>query len=358
MRPSLRDEREQNLTLRDNRLTLDDMSVIRSAGLRGFRETVSELGGDPERYAAAVGLPVDALDADDLLVPDLAVAEILEVAARDLGRPDLGLLVARRQDLGMLGALALAIQNSPTLGDALECTSRYLFVHARSLSLSLVDDPYGTRGVLGLRYGAGAGDLAAVQATDLGLGFLHRGIQSLVGERYGLRTVELPYRPAAPVAAYEEFFGVPVRVARPVAMLRVPSSLAGASLTGGDPSIRRLALAFLAQQAAQSGPEVGPKVRGAVQQSLGTAPTDIGSVARLLAMHPRTLQRRLAEEGTSFAEIVDDVRRQLARRYLTSTAMPLSQVAALLGLSEQSALTRCCRRWFGAPPSYVRREAT
>jgi AraC-like DNA-binding protein len=337
-------------------LTLDDMSVIRSAGLRGFRDTVAELGGDAERYAEAAGLPTDALDADDLLVPDLAVAEVLEIAARDLDRPDLGLLIAGRQDLGMLGALALAIQNSPTLADALECTSRYLFVHARSLSLSLVPDPYGARGVVALRYGLEAGDLAPVQGTDLGLGFLHRAIQSLVDERYGLRTVELPYRPPAPLDVYEEFFGVPVRVGRPAAMLRVPTGLAGRSLAGGDPSIRRLALAFLAQQAAESGPNLVPKVRGAVQQSLGTAPADIESVARLLAMHPRTLQRRLADEGTTFAAIVDEARRQLARHYLTTTDMPFSQVAGLVGLSEQSALTRCCRRWFDSTPTGVRKE--
>ena len=345
------------MTLRDNRLTLDDMSVIRSAGLRGFREVVTELGGRPEQYADAAGLPVEALDADDLLVPDLAVAEVLEVAARELDRPDLGLLVAARQDLGMLGALALAIQNSPTLADALECTSRYLFVHARSLEVSLVPDPYGNRGVAALRYGLEAGDLAPVQGTDLGLGFLHRAIESLVGERYGLRTVELPYRPPAPLSVYEAFFGVPVRVRRPSAMLRVPSDLAGRPVTGGDPSIRRLALAFLDQQAAESGPNLVPKVRGAVQQSLGTARADIDSVARLLTLHPRTLQRRLAEEGTTFAAILDEVRQQLARHYLTSTDMPLSQVAGLLGLSEQSALTRCCRRWWNAAPTAVRKEA-
>ena len=345
------------MTLRDNRLTLDDMSVIRSAGLRGFRDVVTELGGDPEAYAAAARLPVEALDTDDLLVPDLAVAEVLEVAARELDRPDLGLVIAGRQDLGMLGALALAIQNSPTLADALECTSRYLFVHARSLDVSLVPDPHGARGVVALRYGLEAGGLSPVQGTDLGLGFLHRAIQSLVGERYGLRTVELPYRPAAALSVYESFFGVPVRVGKPAAMLRVPSSLAAQPLTGGDPSIRRLALAFLDQQAAESGSNLVPKVRGAVQQSLGTARADIDSVARLLALHPRTLQRRLAEEDTTFAEILDDVRRQLARHYLTTTDMPLSQVAGLLGLSEQSALTRCCRRWWDSTPTGVRREA-
>src|SRR5688572_20627679 len=103
MAASLRHSPNPSLTLHDNPLTLDDMSVIRSAGLRGFRETVVELGGDPVRYAEAAGLPVAALDTDDLLVPDLAMAEVLEIAARELDRPDLGLLIAGRQDLGMLG---------------------------------------------------------------------------------------------------------------------------------------------------------------------------------------------------------------------------------------------------------------
>src|SRR3954454_12276332 len=88
MASSVRHPKVLFLTLDDNPLTLDDMSVIRSAGLRGFRATVAELGGDPEACAARAGLPVEALDADDLLVPDLAVAEVLEIAAREVDRPD------------------------------------------------------------------------------------------------------------------------------------------------------------------------------------------------------------------------------------------------------------------------------
>ncbi|MGI5470663.1 AraC family transcriptional regulator [Streptomyces sp. CA-132043] len=331
------------------------MSVIRSAGLRGFRATVAELGGNAEEYATAAGLPVAALDTDDLLVDDLAVTEVLELAATALDRPDLGLRVASRQDFGMLGALALAIQNSPTVADALECTSRYLFVHAQALSLSLEPDPYDAPGIAALRYGPHPGLPAPVQGTDLGLGFLHRAIQFLVDGPYGLRTVELPYRPAAPLAAYEEFFGAPVRVGRPAALLRVPRSLGDRPLAGGDEHLRQLALAFLAEQAPEERASLVPRVRGAVQQSLGTAPPDIGAVARLLSIHPRTLQRRLREEGTTYAAILDDVRRQAARHYLTGTALPMTQIAALLGLSEQSALSRCCRRWWGVSPTAVRR---
>ncbi|GAB0108559.1 AraC family transcriptional regulator [Nocardia sp. JMUB6875] len=344
------------MTPRDKYLILDDMSVIRSAGLRGFRATVAELGGDAEELVAACGLPVAALDTDDLLVPDQAVAAVLELAAHRLDCPDLGLRMAWRQELDMLGPLALAIRNSPTLAGVLECTSRYLFVHARSLSLTMGPDPYGDRGVIALRYGVTAPGLPTpVQGTDLGLAFVHRTIQRLAEDRYGLRSVELPYRPAAPIQAYEEFFGAPVRIERPEAVLRVPSSLANRPLSGGDENLHRLAMAFLAEQSGGAATAIAPRVRTTLQKLLGTTAPEIDAVARLLTIHPRTLQRRLAAEGTTFAAILDEVRRAEARRYLTTTDMPMSQVASLLGLAEQSVFTRCCQRWWGATPTAVRR---
>lgn len=331
------------------------MALIRSAALRGFRATVAELGGDAEYLAVAAGLPVAALDSDDLMVDDVALATLLELGAERLQCPDLGLSVASRQDLGMLGPLALAIQNSPTMGDALECTSRYLFMHARSLRLYAEPDLYGERGIVALHLGPPAGAPTPVQGTDLGLGFLHRSILSLNGGPYGLRSVELPYRPKAPASTYERFFGVRAGFAQPSAALRVPVALMRQPLTGTDESLRRLALAFLATQAPDR--RITPRVHAAVAQALGTYGPDLHGVSRLLAMHPRTLQRRLAAEGTTFGAILDDVRRRAALRYLTTTEMPMPQVAGMVGLSEQSALTRCCRRWFGATPTAVRRAA-
>ncbi|MGN6608311.1 MAG: AraC family transcriptional regulator ligand-binding domain-containing protein [Jatrophihabitans sp.] len=334
------------------------MSVIRSAALRGFRATVAEFGGDADELARRVGLPVEALDRDDLLVDDVAVGAVLEIAAEQLDRPDLGLVMSRRQDVTMLGPLALAIQNSQTLGDALQCTTRYLFVHSRRLDIAMVPDPYGQRGVIGIRYGSIDATELPPQAVDLGLGLLHRNTMFLVGGPYGLRTVELPARPAAMQPVYDEFFGVPVRTGRPEAMLRGPRTMLDHPLGNVNDELRRLAIDYLDRLGAERDPAaagVTARVRMAVRESLGLSTPDIESVGRLLHLHPRTLQRRLAHEGTSFAELVDEVRRDEARRYLTTTDMPLSQVAGLLALSEQSALTRCCRRWWDATPTAVRR---
>ncbi|MEV6305178.1 AraC family transcriptional regulator [Actinoplanes sp. NPDC051861] len=346
-----------NLTLRDKPDNLPRVSLVRSAGLQRFRETVEGLGGDPVSFAWQAGLPVDALDSPELLIEDTALAAVLEIAAVGLRCPDLGLRVAAAQDLSMLGPLAVAIQHSPSVRDALECTSRYMFVHARDQHIVLIDDPRGAPGVRGLRYVFGAGVRPLPQATDMVVLFLHRAVTFLVGGGYGLRSVDLPHEPVAPRRRYEEAFGTTVRFGRPEAMLRVPASLLARPLEGVDATLRGLALAFLSRQAPGPGTPAAARVRAVLAQALGTGSTDLAGVARALAVHPRTLQRDLAAEGRSFAEILDSLRRSRARTYLTTTDMPVAQVSRLLGFAEQAVLTRCARRWWGRSPSSVRREA-
>ena len=75
-----------------------------------------------------------------------------------------------------------------------------------------------------------------------------------------------------------------------------------------------------------------------------------------LGIHPRTLQRRLKEEGESFESIKDAVRREAALKYLRQRSLPLIQVAAALGYSETSVLSRSCYRWFAASPKKLRLE--
>lgn len=85
----------------------------------------------------------------------------------------------------------------------------------------------------------------------------------------------------------------------------------------------------------------------------GPAPT-LGEIARWIAVHPRTLQRALADEGLTFAEILDCVRRERARELVATTDLPFAEVSARLGFAEPAVLTRCARRWWGRTPSQMR----
>jgi len=76
--------------------------------------------------------------------------------------------------------------------------------------------------------------------------------------------------------------------------------------------------------------------------------------ATILGMSERTLQRRLAAEGTSFQRLLDDTRRELARHYLGQRNLSLADIAYLLGFTDQSSFFRAARRWFGSSPGHFR----
>ncbi|MFD8453205.1 MULTISPECIES: AraC family transcriptional regulator [Streptomyces] len=332
-------------------------AMIRGASLRGFARLVEELGGVPGEFTARFSIPPQALTSEAGLVPITSHDLMLDAAARDLGCPDFGLRLAHGQDLGILGLLAPAVQASSTVRQALECAARFMFVHSPALSVGVEPDPRGRREVVALTYRKDLRESPySPQATELGLGLFHRVAVALVGSAVGLRSVELPHPPLSPVSRYTEFFGADVKFGCPAAALRVERRLLEKELRGTDAAVRRLAVDRLA--ALHTDPEAltATHVRRALAQAVGTTPVTVGRVARLLALHPRTLQRRLAAESTGFAEILEDVRRDLALRYLTTTELPLGQVAAMAGFADQSGLSHAVRRWEGASPSEVRRR--
>jgi AraC-like DNA-binding protein len=107
------------------------------------------------------------------------------------------------------------------------------------------------------------------------------------------------------------------------------------------------------------GPRLGivSDVRQAILESLPENP-GADDVARNLHLSTRTLQRKLAGAGASFSEVVDGVRSELAKEYLLDHSVRISEVAFLLGFSEQSSFNRAFRRWTGEPPRRWREKAS
>ncbi|WP_067436539.1 AraC family transcriptional regulator [Nocardioides jensenii] len=332
--------------------------LIRAASLRGFVPLATELGGDVDTLLGRYGIDRAVLSDDDGLISITAHDRMLDAVAEELACPDLGLRLADRQDLGILGQLAVAIEASRTAVEALECASRFMFVHSPALSIGMDADPWGDPDIVALTYRKDLRESPySPQAMELGLGVFHRIATNLIGDAAGLRTVEVPHQPISPVSRYLEFFGADVKFGRPTAALRVESRRLEEHFAGANESIRRLAMDHLADQYADPARLVSAQVRGALAGSLHTTTPAIANVARLLAVHPRTLQRQLAAEGTTFERVLDGVRRDAAQRYVTTTELPLGQVAAMVGFAEQSALSHAVRRWFGVSPRELRRTA-
>lgn len=331
--------------------------AIRAASLRGIVPLVEQLGGEPRRLLARFGIPVDSLDSEDAWVPITEHDLMLDVAAAELRCPDLGLRLAEAQDLTILGSLAVAIQACSTVAEALETGSRYLYAHSPALRIAVEPDPYERQGVVALTYSKDLRESSySPQATELGLGLFFRIATTLIGSMSGLRSVELPHQPLSPVRRYTDYFGVDVKFGRGTAALRVDRRILDEAFATANEAIRLLALEHIAERYDDPARRVSTQVRGALAEALGTNPPAVATVARLLALHPRTLQRRLASEGTSFEAVLDEARRDASYRHLTTTTLPLGQVAALVGFADQSTLSHAVRRWFGCTPRELRRD--
>ena len=330
---------------------------IRASILRGVPELITEMGGVGEGFLAAYGIDEAAPVQHDAFVSLRVVERLIEDAAAMLDLPDLGLRLAARQDVHVLGPLAIAMENSPTVGDALDCASRFLFVMSPALSHEVIEDPLGNPGILAIRYSSTTGAVSP-QSIDYGVGIVHRVIVLVSGGGpYGLRSVQLPHPALAPAAVYREHFGAEVTFESADAILRFPRHLLTVPVAGGNELLRDIAVDFLESHFGQEEVPMTDLVTAILEGQNGPDRPDLAKVARLLSLHPRTLQRRLVAEGAGFQELVDRVRREHVRVLITTTDIAFSHIAAQVGMGEQSSLTRAVRRWFGTSPSELRRRA-
>lgn len=119
---------------------------------------------------------------------------------------------------------------------------------------------------------------------------------------------------------------------------------------------KRLALGYLQIKYEFRSGALTNEVQSLLCQLLPCGQCGIETVADRLAMHPRTLQRRLAKEKKRYEEILDVLRQEMATLYLSEAGMQMSEIAGRLGYTEQSTFSRACRRWFGVPPREFREQ--
>jgi AraC-like DNA-binding protein len=332
----------------------DNDVPIRASTLRGFSALVGALGGAGPELLAANGVDEHQIAQPDTFVSFLLLERLLEDAATQLEVPDFGLRMAAQQGLHFLGPVAIAMENSRTIGEAIECAKRYLFVHSPALSLEPIADPLGNPEVIGLKFLLVTAN-SSPQTTDYGLGIVHRVLVFINGGApYGLLSVQLPHLKLALEAVYRDFFGAPVKFAGTSAVLRIPRHLLLAPVSGGSELLRDIAIDYLETHFGHKQLPVSELVAEVVADLLGSDGPELPKVAQLLQLHPRTLQRILSTEGNTFNGIVDEVRQGQTLNLITKTDLSFSQIATRVGLREQSSLTRAVHRWFQTSPSRLR----
>ncbi len=280
--------------------------------------------------------------------------KLLELAAEELQDECLGFRLARDFDLRKIGLVYYVIASSGQLADALENAERYSQINNEGVRLrfSMQD---GTAAIA-LDY-INLDRHADRHHMEFWLVTLVRICRQVTNGRLAPSRLKTKhYRKEMP-AEFKAFFGIDIEFGADADEICFPRLIALLSVVGRDEHLNEL-LRRYAEEALARKPRGRVTVRSKAEDILpkllphGRAMRS--EVAKLVGMSSRTLSRKLAEEGTSFAEVLDQLRAALAKRYLQDEALPVSEITWLLGYREVSSLTHAFKRWTGMSPRRFR----
>ena len=325
-------------------------------GLRSLLDVLRQRGVEPDPVRRAAGLEDSSLEDPDLRVEASQAYRAWEAAVALTGDPDLGLLVASAQPAGAFDLLEYAFRASATLGRAFEQLARYRRVVRDDLEVVLSEDD--ARASVAFTLGQ-PGPLLRQQANYFLLSWL-RVAREATG-RADLTPLEtrVPYPAPERVLGIERAFGGTIVYECAAPALVFDRSVLSLPTTRPDPGLLRVLgprLRRLEPSPAGERP-FAEAVRGHVEEDLPSGDVTAARVAADLGVSVRTLDRRLAAEGTSFRQVLDGVRRELAERHLRDPRATPGEIAFQLGYSESSAFHRSFKRWTGLTPRAFRRRA-
>lgn len=313
-------------------------------------------GVDTTALAARAGIDPANLG-PDVRVPRAALNRLWELAVAETGDPAFGLEASRFTAQTTFHALGYAVLASVTLKEAFERMIRYRRLIGDVLDLSLVD--HGDRYRFQIDVSAHPG--IPFQAVDAIAATCVRQARMLHRPRACdplLVTFARP-EPDDP-RPYERTFRAPVRFDEAVNALEYARADVEDHLPAGNAELARENDQVLVRYLARS--ERSPasaRVQQAVLEALPDGAPSKSAIARTLGMSARNLQRHLAEEGTSFKDLLNDARVTLGRNYVEEGRLSVTEIAFVLGFADTSTFSRAFKRWTGrSPREYAVKNST
>ncbi len=314
---------------------------VRIGPLLAVPALLREAGIAPAPLLAGCGLNLSAFDDADTRVPFAAAARMLHDAARATGREDFGLMVGARAGADSLGLLALLMQRAASVGDALRGLARHISLQDRGAVVYLATN---RPGMAALGYAVhddatpGLGIVCDLAMT-LALGIL----RNLCGPQWSALEVRLPHARPKQAGLWRRHFGAPVVFDATGAELWFDARWLLPPPPLADPAEQLRLLREAQRSQAQQAQRWTERAQHVALALAMTGSLSADSVAQVLAVHPRTLRRRLADEGTRLQTLFNEARFHFACQLLRQTRIPLADVAEAVGYADVTAFVRAFR---------------
>lgn len=320
-------------------------------------EYLEKEGLDPGALLDRAGLPRSALEAPQLRLPQARFEGLWHAAIEATGDPALALRVATRVRPSTLGVIGYLASASETPRNAFELVRGLTPLLWEDFSCELETDDE----LAFIRCRTGHGSRASRLTTEYAIGLTVAMSRALGAGRAEPREARFAHAAPDHGDAYEQILQLPVRFDAGEDGVAFPISSLDQANPSADAALRELLERYAADQLARilAHAPLSQRIRARVLSALPSGELGADAVAAELGMSSRTLRRRLKEEGTSYQEILDEVRAELARRYLLREQRSSEEVAYRLGFSDPSAFAKAFRRWTGRTPAdFVRAGET
>lgn len=313
---------------------------------------LTELGVDPAEVVAEFGLKLSLFDESENTMAYSTAVKLIARCSEVTDCRHFGLLLGQRVAPSAFGIVGYLLLHSPTVEIALRQLTDNMTLHGRGGSVQLAV----YRDQAALTYTANAAPEYAEQITHAALAIAFNVMRSLCGDTWLPTEVRFALPAPKDVHAFKRFFRAPVHFDAEQSMLVFPKRWLASAVRGADPTLFHL-LQVVADKFRRSfQDDVTGDVRRIILEQLPTGKCSIELVADRLDMHPRTLNRRLRERGTSFIKLLTEIRLETATHLLRDSGLSITRIGLMLGYTSASSFTRSFERMTNRSPKAWRAD--
>ena len=325
--------------------------TVRIGTVAVIPKVLQQLGYDPAAVFAELGFELSLFDDPDNVIPYALRNQLVQLCARKTQCQHFGLLIGQHTGLASFGLVGFLVQQLPKVAIALQSLVRYAHLHVRGAVIYLdEEDDSAFLGYSIYQPKVEAREHIQDGAVAIAFNILHR----LCGPEWHPVEVHFAHRKPADIRPFQQFFKAPLIFDAERSGVLFSAKWLQHPVPGAEPDLCRLLQKYVDQLESRYSGDFMEQVRRVLHSVLLTQQATADRVAALFAIHPRTLNRRLKAYGTSFQELADQGRFEIAQQWLEHSAMEVSQIAAALDYADASAFTRAFRRWSGTTPSVWR----
>ena len=327
-------------------------ATLRVGGAAEILAVLQGFGVDPDEVLTAAGIDPDLFADPDNLITYAARDRLFRQCVSRTGCQYFGLLVGQRMNLKALGLVGLLMRTSPNAGRALVSIVNLLHLHSQGAVMALrVDED-----VAMLTYDAFEPGLEATDQTGAGaVAMMLNVMRTLCGPDFRPIEASFGHRRPADIEPFRKFFKVPLYFDAEHYALVFSRDWLDVRPPGADDELQQLLQKQVDVLESRYSLAFPDQVRQVLRSALITGYFSESEIAALFSMHSHTFRRRLDASATSFHELVDECRFEMAREMLLNTSLSVSEISASMGYSRASSFIRAFRRWSGVTPGEWRK---